>query len=220
MKRVGTKADLPADNTEAADPFKKEGIEASSDAEAMIAQPTSAPYQELLTSWWTTAALAWGTPVRMWSEIVAAAWRPFLPPTALTAENRLHESPPWERAERTEAPVAAPAGAAGSEPNAARGRPVAAGAGHDTTAPLAARRRSQTAGRPPGAAAILSRGRGKHVRGVGQRPLVRRHRRRPRVLKINARASPTTCRQESPRRPLHRRDRPHRRERTGTHRSR
>ncbi|MFO1153304.1 MAG: hypothetical protein U1E42_06520 [Rhodospirillales bacterium] len=68
-------------------------------------QAMTAPYQELMTSWWTTAALAWGTPVRMWSEIVAAAWRPFLPPTALTTDPR--ETLPVDRPTRAEAPAPA-----------------------------------------------------------------------------------------------------------------
>ena len=101
MERARTKADLPAEIDRRADD------RAATDAGAVTAQTTSAPYQELLVSWCTTTALAWGAPVRMWSEIVAAAWRPFLPPTALTADARSDDSLPAEPTGRADAPVPA-----------------------------------------------------------------------------------------------------------------
>lgn len=46
--------------------------------------------------WLTPAALAWGPPMRMWASMVAAVWRPFLPPTALTHGQRPAEPAPSE----------------------------------------------------------------------------------------------------------------------------
>ena len=100
MERAKAKADLPAEMSEGA-------VDPAAEASVATAPATSAPYQELLVSWWTTTALAWGTPVRMWSEIVAAAWRPFLPPTALTADPPPDESLPAERTRHADAPVPA-----------------------------------------------------------------------------------------------------------------
>jgi hypothetical protein len=54
---------------------------------AVAAQPAPHFSRESL-QWWTPAALAWGTPVKMWATIVATAWRPFLPPTALTHDRQ------------------------------------------------------------------------------------------------------------------------------------
>jgi hypothetical protein len=107
MKQVNTEADVPTGANEGLDATgsKTEGaLLAPDDAPK---ETTNAPYQDLLASWWTTAALAWGTPVRMWSEIVAAAWRPFLPPTALTAETRQPEGFSTDRPGRSDAPVPA-----------------------------------------------------------------------------------------------------------------
>lgn len=87
MKGGKAKADSPQENAAGAVDVDATGADGGTEAAAVSpAQTPSAPYQELLTTWWTTAALAWGPPVRMWSEIVTAAWRPFLPPTALTTE--------------------------------------------------------------------------------------------------------------------------------------
>ena len=138
MERAKAKADLPAEMSEGT-------VDPAAEASVATAPATSAPYQELLVSWWTTTALAWGTPVRMWSEIVAAAWRPFLPPTALTPSGR---EPPCGTDPARRRAGSGTAGAAGGEADAARGCPDAAGAAQDATATLETCRRFEGAARP------------------------------------------------------------------------
>jgi hypothetical protein len=60
--------------------------------EPPAARPAPQAARESL-QWWTPAAMAWGTPVKMWATIVASVWRPFLPPTALTHGQRPTETP-------------------------------------------------------------------------------------------------------------------------------
>ena len=107
MKRTKAQTDPAADEAKVVGGSGSEREGATAETAMGTTQPTYAPYQELLTSWWTTAALAWGTPVKMWSEIVAAAWRPFMPPTALTAENLPHAGPPDNRAAQPTTPLPA-----------------------------------------------------------------------------------------------------------------
>lgn len=109
MKGGKAKADSPQENAAGAVDVDATGADGGTEAAAVSpAQTPSAPYQELLTTWWTTAALAWGPPVRMWSEIVTAAWRPFLPPTALTTEKPAPGVPPVDP-RRADGPPAQPA---------------------------------------------------------------------------------------------------------------
>jgi hypothetical protein len=105
MKQVKADADLPANANEGIEDAAFEPEDMSAAAAEAAAQTTPALCQESLAAWWTAAALVWGTPVRMWSEIVAAAWRPFLPPTALTVELPRREDTGTDR--RSDAPLPA-----------------------------------------------------------------------------------------------------------------
>lgn len=82
MSKTTESAGLPRRATAAAGDREAQPDQAAA-VTPVDARPAPPVMRESL-QWWTPAALAWGTPVKMWATIVATVWQPFLPPTALT----------------------------------------------------------------------------------------------------------------------------------------